>query len=196
MTSLRKYVPVASGSIMRIKNPTDLHELGSQPAASLSRSHLFLKSGFSKKIDRLALKGFQNNERKIEEQLGKSLPIVEKYLSMRIDTHKLGARRRKNFIHLHKLFSKYNSLAPYLKGLEKESAIPFSYPLLPFNSVPRLREELSKNGVYTPVLWGSLKAEELGQLEQTLLQVVHIPVSRKLMKRQEIFLREILEAKE
>ena len=145
--SMRKYVGVADGGVAYLGNlPNDRVEINEIDRSDDHDSHLLKRKQFGAEA---GFADYQANEKKLDNQLIRSISVNTKWILDHIDYDKVIARRRENFQYLHKALAEKN----HLQLLAFDTfACPMVYPYM-VKSDRNIRKLLIDNKIFVATYW-------------------------------------------
>lgn len=193
ITSLRKFLPVNSGALIRSLDD-QISEKPTRRHGSLNSFYLALKYPGLEVFREMSLKMYRENERKLGAN-SKTLLGTSKFADFTIRRFRLKPmvrKRRANLRILDSILGEKNQLSDIFKSVWNSDHVPYSYPFVTENS-KIVRERLAEAGVFTPILWDGLDEKHLTPLEIILANnVIHLPLNGRYDKRQLSKLSDIL----
>lgn len=172
--STRKYVGVADGGVAYLGNlPNDRVEINEIERSDDHDSHLLKRKRFGAEA---GFADYQANEKKLDNQPIRWMPVNTKWILDHIDYDKVIARRRENFQYLQEALAAKNQLQlPPMDLFE----CPMVYPFL-MDTERDLRKELIENKVFAARYWPNVKEVHGFETEYDLaMNVIPIPCDQR-----------------
>ena len=175
--STRKYVGVADGGVAYLGNLTDDKvEVNEIERSDEHDSHLLKRKQFGAEA---GFADYQANEKKLDNQPIRLIPVNTKWILDHIDYNKVIARRRVNFKYLHKALAANNQLQ--LPTLDSFTC-PMVYPFM-INTERNLRKELIENKVFVARYWPNVELMEDFEVEYELASnIIPFPIDQRYGK--------------
>lgn len=175
--STRKYVGVADGGVAYLGNLTDdkvevneIERSEEHDSYLLKRKQFGAEAGFA---------DYQANEKKLDNQPIRLIPVNTKWILDHIDYNKVIARRRVNFKYLHMALAANNQLQ--LPTLDSFTC-PMVYPFM-INTERNLRKELIENKVFVARYWPNVELMEDFEVEYELASnIIPLPIDQRYGK--------------
>lgn len=175
--STRKYVGVADGGVAYLGNLTDDKvEVNEIERSEEHDSHLLKRKQFGAEA---GFADYQANEKKLDNQPIRLIPVNTKWILDHIDYNKVIARRRVNFKYLHMALAANNQLQlPTLDSFTCSMVYPFM-----INTERNLRKELIENKVFVARYWPNVELMEDFEVEYELASnIIPLPIDQRYGK--------------
>lgn len=177
--SPRKYVGVADGGVAYVGNlQDDRVEVTEIERSNEHDSHLLKRKQFGAEA---GFADYQANEKKMDNQPIRLMPINTKWILNHIDYDKVIARRRENFLYLHEALGAKNQL--HLPSLDT-IVCPMVYPFM-MAAERNLRKELIENKVFVAKYWPNVELLGGFELESNMANnVIPLPCDQRYGKEE------------
>lgn len=177
--SIRKYVGVADGGVAYLGNlPDNKVEVKEIEHSDEHDSHLLKRKQFGAEA---GFADYQANEKKLDNQPIRWMPVNTKWILDHIDYDKVVARRRENYQYLHNAFAGKNQL--HLPDFDTFVS-PMVYPFM-MDSDRNLRKELIDNKVFVAKYWPNVEAVKGFEVESGLAtNIIPLPIDQRYGKEE------------
>lgn len=120
-------------------------------------------------------RSFQQNEEALKDCPPAHMSALSQRLLSSLDYGQIASVRRQNFLHLHAALGSGNKLNLKLY----DNIVPMLYPY--WTEEPEIRERLTKNRIYTPVLWPNvLEWSNADTLEYRFAkEIIYLPIDQR-----------------
>jgi hypothetical protein len=172
--STRKYVGVADGGVAYLGNlPDDRVEVNEIERSDEHDSHLLKRKQFGAEA---GFVDYQANEKKLDNQPIRWMPVNTKWILDHIDYDKVIARRMENFQYLHEALAAKNQLN--LPSFDT-FVCPMVYSFM-MATDRNLRKELIENKIFVAKYWPNVEQIEGFEIEGNMAScVIPIPCDQR-----------------